>query len=183
MPVIAAKVDERLKSGFADAARQNGLSESDLLRRMVEQIIGNTTTPLPASTADRRGGRQVKLRLWRDELTAVELLAQAEARSVPAWIGALVRRTAMGVVPFNERELAELHRAVSALGPLGRNLNTLVRHWHQTGRSSPEAIAAAVIHEAIQALRSEVMDLADRASNRFTAPDERAVVVEVEGAT
>lgn len=175
MPVIAAKVDDATKSGFADLARQNGLSESDLIRRMVDQLLGNNPTAMPAPIESRRGGRQVKLRLWRDELEAVERLAGAEARSVPAWIAALVRRSAMGVIPFNPAEIEGLRQAIAALGPLGRNLNTVVRYWHQTGRVDPDAIAVGNLSKAVAAVRQEVGQLADRASNRYT-PSEPPVV-------
>lgn len=171
MPLIAAKVDETTKSAFADLARRHGLSESDLMRRAVSQLLGNTLPSPAPPVAERRQGRQVKLRLWADELESVERLAVAEARSVPAWIAALVRRTALDAVPFSPAELDALHRAIAALGPLGRNLNTLVKHWHQTGRIDVEAVGAKAVATAVSELRTQVVELADRASNRYSPTD------------
>lgn len=170
MPLIQLRVDSDTKAAFADLARRNGLRESDLLRRAVKQLLGQNPLGTPAQVEDRRGSRRVTVRLWRDEYVAVERMADAEARSVPAWIAALVRRTAMDVTPFNPSELEKLHQSITALGPLGRNLNTLVRHWHQTGRASSDSVDMAAVSTAIADLRRQVIDLADRASNRYTAP-------------
>lgn len=95
------------------------------------------------------------------------MLAKADARSVPAWIVALIRRAALNAVPFNEQELTAINRAIAALGPLGRNVNALVKHFYQTGRCSPEDLQAGRLAEAIQQLRAEVIELAKRASRRY----------------
>lgn len=166
--MVAAKLDEERKSAFATLARSQGLSESDLLRALIAKALDDAAVQAPAPRAVRRGGRQVKLRLWADEARAVERLAQAEARSVPAWIAALVRRAAIGAVPFNSAELDALNRLLVHLGPLSRQLRERAgQEAHRDGLSADEVRALA---EAYTRLRAQVVDLIDRASNRY-APE------------
>ncbi|MFC3715166.1 hypothetical protein ACFONC_03250 [Luteimonas soli] len=171
-PLIAAKVDADTKAAFADLARRSGQSESDLLRGILRSVLRQNPSPAPLPVGFRGLTSQVHFRLRPDELQAVQALAKADARSVPAWIVALIRRVALKAVPFNERELTAINKAIAALGPLGRNVNVLVKHFHQTGRSSAEDLQAGRIAEAIQQLRAEVIALAERASRRYDEDEE-----------
>lgn len=187
MPALKTHVSQDTKAGFADLARRHGVSQSMLLGAMAEHLLqiapakrdslaGQLAKASPArregvtrrATPKRERGRQIKLRLWGEEQDAVERLAAAEARSVPAWIVALVRRTALHVTPFAQAELRELQHAIAALGPLGRNVNQLCRHWHQTGEIDPHKLQIMDVAKVIAELRREVLRLADRAVRRYT---------------
>ncbi len=170
--MIAAKVDPALKAAFADVARRSGKSESDLLREILGKVLQQNPSPAPLPAGFKQRTGEVKLRLRADELAAVQPLAEADSRSIPAWIIALVRRTALGAPPFNDRELTALNRTIAALGPLGRNLNVLVRHFHQTGRSSPADIDVTRLASVVQEARAEVVALTSSALRRFTPEDE-----------
>lgn len=171
-PLIAAKVDVDTKAAFADLARRGGRSESDLLREILRSVLRQNPSPAPVAVGFRNTTPRVHVRLRPDELQAVQALAKADARSVPAWIVALVRRVALKAIPFNERELTAVNKAIAALGPLGRNVNVLVKHFHQTGRSSAEDLQAERLADAIQQLRAEVIALAERASRRYDEDEE-----------
>lgn len=169
---LSARVPSAVKSKFAEFAERSQLSESELLRRMVLQVVAKNPmpepVPQPGSSESFRGSRQIKLRLRGEELVAVEALAASEARTVPAWIGALVRRTALRVIPFNAAELEPLRHAIRVIGPMARNLNTLVRHWHQTGQAKRSDVEIAGLVDAVAALRESVLQLAEQASNRYS---------------
>lgn len=169
-PVIAVKVEPELKSAFADEARRRGQSESDFLREILGKVfVGKlpvAPAPSPIGFKNTKGKFQIRLR--PDELFAVTELAKADTRSVPAWIVAMIRRVALKAVPFNDQELIAVNRAISALGPLGRNLNVMVKHFNQTGRGSAEDIQARQLAAAIKDLRSEIVALAGRASRRYS---------------
>lgn len=171
-PLIAAKVEADTKAAFADLARRRGQSESDLLREILGSVLRQNPSPAPVAVGFRGLSSQVHFRLRPDELQAVQALAKADARSVPAWIVALIRRVALKAVPFNERELTAVNKAIAALGPLGRNVNVLVKHFHQTGRSSVDDLQAGRLADAIQQLRAEVVALAERASRRYDEDEE-----------
>ena len=171
-PLIAAKVEADTKAAFADLARRRGQSESDLLREILGSVLRQNPSPTPVAVGFRNTTPRVHVRLRPDELQAVQALAKADARSVPAWIVALIRRVALKAVPFNERELTAVNKAIAALGPLGRNVNVLVKHFHQTGRSSVDDLQAGRLADAIQQLRAEVVALAERASRRYDEDEE-----------
>lgn len=165
--LIAAKVEPETKAAFADLARRRGQSESDLLRQILTSVLRQSPSPSPIAVGFRSTTPRVHVRLRPEELHAVQALAKADARSVPAWIVALIRRVALKAVPFNDRELVSINKAIAALGPLGRNVNVLVKHFHQTGRSSPDDMPVGQLADAIRELRAEVLSLAERASRRY----------------
>lgn len=171
-PMIAAKVEPETKASFIDLARRRGQSESDLLRAILGSVLRQNTAPSPIQIGFRNTTPRVHIRLRPEELQAVQRLAQADARSIPAWIVALVRRVSLNAIPFNDRELTAVNKAIAALGPLGRNINVLVKHYHQTGQGSPDDLPVARLAEAIQQLRGEVLALAERASRRYDEEDE-----------
>lgn len=155
-----------MKSAFAELARRSGLSESDLLRQVLHQVLKGEA-PAPVSAAGfKQVSKQVNFRLRADELDAVTKLAKADARSVPAWIVALVRRVVFKAEPFNARELEGLYRTLAALGPIGRNLNVVVKHFQQTGRIHAHDIEFERLTTAIERARSDVLAMAERANRR-----------------
>lgn len=171
-PLIAAKVEPSVKAAFADLARRSGRSESDLLRDILAKVLSGNPSSAPLPAGFKNGTGKFVVRLRPDELAAVGPLAQADSRSIPAWIVALVRRVALKAVPFNDSELQSVNRAIAALGPIGRNLNALAKHFHQTGRARPDDLPVAQLTEAVARLRAEVLTLAERASRRYSEADE-----------
>lgn len=171
-PTVIVKVEPETKAAFTDLARRRGQSESDLMREILSSVLRQNSAPSPVQVGFRNTTPRVHIRLRPEELHAVQALAQADARSVPAWIVALVRRVALKAIPFNDRELVAVNKAIAALGPLGRNINVLVKHFHQTGRSSPDDLPVVRLAEAIQQLRAEVLALAERASRRYDEDEE-----------
>lgn len=176
MPLVSARVSPQLKHAFAALAREHGTSESALLVRAVEHYIGAEPgarqRPSQEPSRLRKEGREVKFRLWADELAAAETFAEAEGITVPQVMVSLARRTLLKRVPFSPAELKLGQQAVAALGPIGRNLNTLVRYWHQTGKLKVEEIRVEELAEKIQAVRRELHGVIDRASTRYTPIDE-----------
>jgi hypothetical protein len=64
------------------------------------------------------------------------------------------------VTPIPERELAELKRAVAALGAIGRNLNQVAHVANQTGRVTGLAVGdLRQLLRACEALRDHVKEL------------------------
>src|SRR5690554_7678195 len=109
-PTLIARVEPEMKAAFGDLARRRGQSESDLLRQILSTVLRQTPAPSPVQVGFRGTTPRVHIRLRPDELHAVQALAQADARSIPAWIVALVRRVALKAVPFNDRELASVNK-------------------------------------------------------------------------
>lgn len=188
MPGLKTTIDSDLKDAFADLARQQGVSESVLLgalvtqfmamptlarKKLAQQLAASQFKVLPYTPMEKaHGGRQVKIRLWADEQKALERLAAAEGITVPGWIVSLVRRTALDAVPFSPVELRAMQEVVRELGPIGRNLNTVVRHWYATGEMNPHVVEVMQLREYLAALRKEVRDVVDRVRERYTPSDD-----------
>lgn len=125
------------KERFVAVAAQWGLSESALLKRLVElnlqstQLAG-TRIPGPPTIGTRGARLYVRLRS-EDHLLLRE---RANARGMPAatYVSLLVRAHLRGLAPVPDREMAEVERAVAALGIIGRNINQVARVANQTGR-------------------------------------------------
>jgi len=117
-----------LKERFAAAAAREGLSESALLKRLVEQLLARVgeelTAERPATVA--RDAR-VTVRLVPDD--SLLLRERAAARGMPAasYVSTLVRSHLRSLAPLPGRELEALRSAVTQLAAIGRNLNAIAR--------------------------------------------------------
>jgi non-ribosomal peptide synthetase component F len=129
---LQTRCKPEIKQRFRALAREHGLTESMLLRRMVAVVLAQSSNAtLPLSTTGTRGGRggyggQIKLRLRQAEARAIRALAEPEGYSAQAWIVRQLRHRLEDAVPFAKEELHELREALRELGALGRNLNKVL---------------------------------------------------------
>jgi hypothetical protein len=117
-----------LKQRFAAVAAHHGLSESALLRRLVERSLAVTDERIlvqqpPSVARDAR----VTVRLVPDD--SLLLRERAASRGMPAasYVSTLVRAHLRSVAPLPAKELDALRSAVAQLATLRRNLNVMAR--------------------------------------------------------
>jgi hypothetical protein len=126
------------KERFATAAARQGLSESSLLRRLVQQMLasGGTQTHALDSPPDHRDAR-VTIRLVAEDRAL--LRERAAARTVPAatYVSFLVRSHLRGVAPLPERELSSLRAAITELSAFARTLQVLAQLLQRGGNPDP----------------------------------------------
>ena len=156
-------VSAETKQRFGALAQQTGLSESCLLRRLVELTlqgtqVADTVLPSPPARVSRESRLYVRLRSEDHWL----LRERATGRGIaPAtYVSMLVRVHLRGVAPIPDRELAELKSSVVALGSIGRNLNQIAKVANQTGKVA--GLNAADLWEllrACEALRAHTKSL------------------------
>jgi hypothetical protein len=126
---LKAWVSPNTKARFAASARSQGVSESALLRRLVETVVGSELTseeaiappdPVPAS------GR-ISVRLAVDDL--LFLRERSLKRSMPpaTYVSYLVRSHLRRLTPIPDNELKLLTHAVNQVIAVGRNLNQIAR--------------------------------------------------------
>jgi len=158
------------KERFSAVAGQLGLSESALLKRLVElnlkstQLASMEISSLPANAA-RSARLYVRLRP-EDHLLLRE---RATARGMPAatYVTMLVRAHLRALTPIPDREMAGIERAVADLGIIGRNLNQIARVANQSGRvTGPSDQDLQALLRACMALRDHMKGFvsANRAS-------------------
>jgi Bacterial mobilisation protein (MobC) len=127
------------KERFAAVSRHQGLSESAMLKRLVDLMLQTAgAAERPAIPAPRRSGgvSRLTVRLRADD--QVLLRERAAARGMPpaTYVSVLIRAHLRGLAPLPKEELQALKRSVSELGSIGRNLNQIARAANQGERVS-----------------------------------------------
>ena len=125
---LSTWISADLKDRFAAAAERQGLSESALLKRLVEQMLAGAGEELTAERpAPVARDARLTVRLVPDD--RLLLRARAAARGMPAasYVSTLVRSHLRSLAPLPDRELEALRSAVTQLAAIGRNLNAMAR--------------------------------------------------------
>jgi hypothetical protein len=154
-------VNRETKSRFAAVARQQGLSDSALLKRLICTMLqaGNAAHgAMPNDRVDRVSRLSVRLRP-DDHLLLRE---RALARGMPAatYVSVLTRAHLRSLSPLPKEELLALRRTVSELGSIGRNLNQIARSANQGERASgPNREDLRAILKLCEGLRDHVKGL------------------------
>ena len=160
---LSTWVSAETKQRFVSAAVRQGLSESALLKRLIEQMLSagagagdGTAFPAPGAVRDAR----VSIRLVADDQAL--LRERATARTMPAatYVSSLVRAHLRQLAPLPDRELAALRQAVNELAAVGRNLNTMARLLEQGDREpGPGLQDTKIMLRICEALRDHVRAL------------------------
>jgi hypothetical protein len=125
---LSTWVSANLKDRFAAAAARRGLSESALLRRLVEQLLDGAGEELTAERpAPVARDARLTVRLVPDD--RLLLRERAGARGMPAasYVSMLIRSHLRSLAPLPDRELQALRSAVTQLAAIGRDLNAMTR--------------------------------------------------------
>jgi Bacterial mobilisation protein (MobC) len=149
-------IDGNLKQRFSSAARAQGISESALLRRLVEASLPpihsadepiGPMEPLPV-------GWRISVRLRADDLLLLRERAVAREMPVSTYVSLLVRSHLRSVAPLPTTELAALKRSLAEVGAIGRNLNQIARAANeQQWPNGPDIYSLQRMLQAIAALR------------------------------
>jgi len=134
---LATWVSLETKDRFAALARHQGLSDSALLKRLVELTLKTANAgEMDNEAVEARAlrGSRLTVRLRGDD--QLLLRERAAARGMPAatYMSVFTRAHLRGLAPLPKAELLALKRSVSELGILGRNLNQLARSANQGER-------------------------------------------------
>jgi hypothetical protein len=151
-PCIQCRIDPQIKLQLRAIARERGLTESAVLKRLVIGVVGMA----PADDAqvlavEPIGPRaRVYVRLRPGDHALLRERTAGRGLAAATYVSMLVRTHLRNVPPLPDRELAELRNAVGALGAVGRNLNQIARIAHQTGRV--EGLSTADLRSILRAL-------------------------------
>jgi hypothetical protein len=154
-------VSRETKTRFTSVARHQGLSDSALLKRLIETMLqaGNAANgEATLSKAVRASRFSIRLRP-EDQLLLRE---RAGARGMPAatYVSVLTRAHLRSLSPLPKQELLALKRAVSELGSFGRSLNLIVRAANQAEhKSGPSREDLRAILKVCEGLRDHVKGL------------------------
>jgi hypothetical protein len=149
---------------FTAVARYQGLSNSALLKRLVDLTLRSTDpAAYEASAAARfevRRSRRLTIRLRPDDETLLVARASARGMASATYLSVLARAHLRSLAPLPRDELQALKRSVSELGSIGRNLNQIARAAHQGERvAGPGRDDLRAILRVCEGLRDHVKAL------------------------
>jgi hypothetical protein len=159
---LSTWVSEEIKQRFASASQRQGLSESALLKRLVEQMLSAGAAdpaPAPPPPLEPRDAR-LTIRLVPEDRLLLRERSAARAMPSATYVSILVRAHLRAVVPLPEAELTALRRVVSELSAVGRNLNQIVRAVHDGNlRALPDRHGIFAMLRVCEGLRDHVRAL------------------------
>lgn len=136
--LVRCRVSAETKNLLQSIAAREHVTESALLRQLLETLIRTSASECPATgksdDAELRGER-LSIRLAPDD--RLLLRDRATARGMPSatYVAVLVRSHLRRLTPLPTEELAALKRSIAELGAIGRNLNQIARTLNAGGRS------------------------------------------------
>jgi hypothetical protein len=151
------------KERFAAVARHQGLSDSALLKRLVDLMLqtasGGAASPIQLGTRPARDSR-LTVRLHPDDQSL--LRERAGARGMPAatYVSVLTRAHLRALGPLPKEELLALKRTVAELGSIGRNLNQIAHAANRGERvTGPNREDLRAILKVCEGVRDYVRNL------------------------
>jgi len=149
------------KERFAAVARHQGLSDSALLKRLVDLMLHTAGGGETAVVADR-AGRDSRLTVRLHLTDQVLLRERAAARGMRAatYVSVLTRAHLRALAPLPQEELLALKRTVAELASIGRNLNQIAHAANRGERViGPKQEDLRAMLKICQGLRDHVKTL------------------------
>ena len=162
-PCIQCRVTSETKLGLRALAGRQGLTQSALLKRLVEtalQIAGSSDVAIGAPIEPAGRDARVYVRLRPDDHVLLRERAATRGMASATYVSILVRAHLRALTPLPDRELAELKRSLAEVGFIGRNLNQLARVANQTGHvAGPNVAELRSMLRALEGLRDHFKGL------------------------
>ena len=152
------------KARFSALARHEGLSDSALLKRLVDLML-RSADPIShdasgASRFEATRSTRLTVRLRPDDEALLRARAAARGMAPATYLSVLARAHLRSLVPLPKDELQTLKRSVSELGAIGRNLKQIARAASQGERvTGPGREELRALLRACEALRDHVKGL------------------------
>jgi predicted DNA-binding protein len=135
---IAARVSSETKTRLKTLAEQRQLSESALLKRVLELTLDGAADPKLGNPGVARmvaRAARLYLRLRPDDQLLLMERATARGMAAATYVSVLVRAHLRHLTPLPKVELMAFRRSIAELGAIGRNLNQIA-HTVQCGGSA-----------------------------------------------
>lgn len=163
-PCIQCRVSREAKARLHAIAHERGVTESELLKKLVDFALLQSTGTPELRTAEPAGAiarnARVFVRLRPEDHVLLQERAAGRRMAAATYASIVLRTHLRGVARIPDREFAELKRAVAELGVIGRNLNQIARVANETRRvSGPSTQDLQAVLRACTALRDRVKDL------------------------
>lgn len=137
---IQCRVPQATKTALRAAAERQQLTESALLKRVLDlmlQTAGAADVGDSADAADARQARHARLyvRLTRGDRQLLQARSDSRCLAPATYASNLLRAHLRALTPLPDAELRAIRQATRELASIGRNLNQIAHAIHQ-GQSS-----------------------------------------------
>ena len=161
---IHCRVPVATKAAFGVLARRQGMTDSALLRRMIDLSLqsAGVVSGTDADADDQAATRMARLtvRLRSDDQLLLRERAAARDMAVATYVSVYVRPHLRSLAPLPKEELLALKKTTAELGAIGRNLNQIARAANQGERvDGPGAREVQLMLRICEALRDHVKAL------------------------
>jgi hypothetical protein len=133
---IQCRVAPATKAALRAAAERQQLTESALLKRMLDLLLNAAgSADSAAVAADDRPARQARLyvRLTTGDHQLLQERSAARCLAPATYASALIRTHLRALAPIPTSELRALRQSTRELAAIGRSLNQIARATHQGG--------------------------------------------------
>lgn len=160
---IHCRVSAATKAALGAVARYQGLTDSALLKRMIDLALQSAHAASAAEIATREPvlrPSRVTVRLQPDDQILLRERASVRGMAPATYVSVLVRSHLRSLAPLPKEELLAVKRVVSELGGIGRNLNQIARATNQGERvSGPGREDVKAMIRVCEGLRDHVRGL------------------------
>ena len=135
--LIAARVTPETKASFRTLADRQELTESALLKRMIDltlQSVGAAGGDVLTSALRGAPHARVCLRLRAEDQLLLRERAAARQMAAATYASVLLRAHLRSLPPLPKDELMALKRSIAELASIGRNINQIARVANEGGR-------------------------------------------------
>jgi len=141
--LIAARVPSVIKQRFAVVAQRHGVSESVLLRRLIEDVLVTAGEAIckEKKAPDPQPPEKISVRLRPDDFRLLRDRAEIRKIRPATYVALFVRAHLRNLSPLPTEELAALKRSIAEVGAIGRNLNQIARAMSRGERGDDLEIA------------------------------------------
>jgi hypothetical protein len=139
-PFIQCRVSQGTKAALPTAAERQQLTESALLKRMLELVLHTAGTAVTGANAlvAERPVRQSRLyvRLTPGDRQLLQARSAARCLAPATYASVLLRAHMRALTPVQEAELRAIRQSIRELAAIGRNLNQIALAAHHGGLSA-----------------------------------------------
>ena len=166
-----------MKERFAAVARYQALSESALLKRVIEAALVAVSAVKPQvmqAVEPVPIGGKISVRLRSDDLLVLRERAKARAMPTSTYVSLLIRSHLRSVTPLPTAELDVLKRSVAEISAIGRNLNQIARAVNQgEGPNGASKADLQALLRAINGMRVHIKSLINSNLESWRSGDEK----------
>jgi len=137
--LIACRVPFETKVRVRQLAEREGITESTLLRQLLEVVLrtaGLGEPPLIAWAVKVNRDARIDVRLEREDWRLLKERARARGLASATYLSYLTRSHLRGAAPLPNAEYTLVKQSVEQLSAVGRNLNQIARAMKHGDRSA-----------------------------------------------